>query len=337
MQEMTTEGAIRVGVLYPKDGYKWQRQIPIACSAGIEFSLNQPRTDDDWLFVYEGLSQSVSTWVPRSRRVFVCGEPASIKSYSARFLAQFGNIWTTDPRIDHPGAILHHPCTPWHVGAYLHPDDCSLSQMDITELASCSPRKTKLISVISSNKTTTKGHRDRLTFVESLKREFGDSLDVYGRGINDFEDKWDALAEYKYHIAIENSSYPDYWTEKLADPILTLSYPIYSGCPNIYKYFSEKAIDCIDLTDASTAIQKIRRILEAETYDTRVRELEAARRKLIAEFNFFAEIARHVAEHTPKHTIALASPEPIRPEKSFDHLKRAIRRVRRLISSKAGL
>ena len=321
--------------MYAKDGYQWQRQIPPGSSVGVEFSLNHPRRDDDWLFVYEGLSHSVSTSVPRARRVFVCGEPASVKSYPARFLAQFGTIWTTDPQIDHPGATLHHPCTPWHVGAHLHPDNGAHGQMDITELAGCSPRKTKLISVISSNKTTTKGHRDRLAFVEILKREFGDSLDVYGRGINDFEDKWQAIADYKYHIAIENSSYLDYWTEKLADPILTLTYPIYSGCPNIYEYFGEKSLDRIDATDPRAAIQMIHRTLEADTYDARVGELAAARQKLIADYNFFAEIACHVAGHTPEYTIALAPPEPIRPEQGFDRLKRAAGRVRRLISSKA--
>lgn len=307
--------------------------MPPGKAVDVEFRLNHPGRDDDWLFIYEGISHPVSTFVARSRRVFVCGEPASVKSYPARFLAQFGTIWTTDPRIDHPDATRHHPCTPWHVGAYVHPDHGAQGPMDITELAGIAPSKTKLISVISSNKMTTKGHRDRLAFVQALKQEFGDALDVYGRGINDIEDKWQALAHYKYHVALENSSYLDYWTEKLADPLLTLTYPIYSGCPNIYEYFDERALVCIDTNDAVAAIQIIRRTLEANTYDSRVGALEVARRKLISNYNFFAEIARHVAAHPlPKNESALASPESIRPEHAFDRLNRAARRMRRLLT-----
>lgn len=315
----------------PGDGYHLQRQIPPGSFVGIEFSLNQSQRSDDWLFVYEGLSKSVMTSVPRCRRVFVCGEPASVKSYPAAFLEQFGTIWTSDPRIDHPGAVLHHPCTPWHVGAYLHPEDGARGQMNITELAGCAPRKTKLISVISSNKTFTKGHRNRLAFVTILKQEFGDALDVYGRGINDFEDKWQALAAYKYHIAIENSCYLNYWTEKLADPILTLTYPIYSGCPNIYEYFSEHALDLIDINKVGSAINIIRQVIEADAYDARAMELEAARKKLISRYNFFAEIACHVAAHASAYPMPLTSSEPIRPEQTFDRFKRAAQHIRRII------
>lgn len=325
---------IQVGILHPKNGYQWRRQIPPGSFSGFEFSLNHPRDDDDWLFVYEGLSDPVSTSVPKSRRVFVCGEPPGVKSYPARFLAQFGTIWSTDPALDHPGATIHHPCTPWHVGAYSHPDKGAGWHMHVTELSECTPRKTKLISVISSNKMATQGHRERLSFVQALKREFGDLLDVYGRGINDFDDKWSVIAHYKYHIALENSSYFDYWTEKLADPILTLTYPIYFGCPNINQYFDENALERIDIADVGSAIGTIRKTLDADIYRARVGELEAARRKLIADHNFFAEIAHHVAAYAPRHASPLASPERIRPEQHYDRLKRAARRLHRATSSR---
>ena len=56
--------------------------------------------------------------------------------------------------------------------------------------------------------------------------------------INPIEDKFDALIGYKYHLALENSVIPDYWTEKLADSLLAWCKPIYYGCPNINDYFS---------------------------------------------------------------------------------------------------
>lgn len=327
---------VRVAILHPKNGYHWHRQMLPCSSEEPEFTFNKVSADDDWLFVYEGLSHSIKTFVPLSRRVFVCGEPASIKFYHSGFLEQFGTIWTTDPKLDHPGAIPHHPCTPWHVGANLRQEDGTYAQMNIRELADCTPRKTKLISVISSNKNMSQGHRDRLSFVAALKSEFGESLDVYGRGINDVDDKWQALAEYKYHIAIENSAYANYWTEKLADPILTLTYPIYYGCPNIEKYFSAKTIDRIDISDARAAIRIIRRRLEANDYDTLSEGLKAARERLISEYNLFAEIKRHVTSKIPPTSTRLKYPESIRPEQGFEVLKRAARRIRRIISSKFG-
>lgn len=51
------------------------------------------------------------------------------------------------------------------------------------------PKKTKLISVITSNKAFTKGHLKRIEFVEKLKAYYGDKLDVFGQGFNSFEDK----------------------------------------------------------------------------------------------------------------------------------------------------
>ena len=62
---------------------------------------------------------------------------------------------------------------------------------------------------------------------------------IFGKGINGFEDKWDTLRDYKYHIVIENSSFDDYWTEKLADNYLAECFPFYHGCKNINKYFDK--------------------------------------------------------------------------------------------------
>jgi hypothetical protein len=40
-----------------------------------------------------------------------------------------------------------------------------------------------------------------------------------------------------YSVAIENSSIPNYFTEKLIDCLITKTIPIYWGCPNIDEYF----------------------------------------------------------------------------------------------------
>ena len=45
------------------------------------------------------------------------------------------------------------------------------------------------------------------------------------------------LMKYKFHIAVENSSLPNYMTEKLHDCFLTKTVPIYYGCPNIADHY----------------------------------------------------------------------------------------------------
>ena len=43
-----------------------------------------------------------------------------------------------------------------------------------------SDAKTKLLSIVVSNKTFTKGHRDRLEFCLKLKERLGDKVDLFG-------------------------------------------------------------------------------------------------------------------------------------------------------------
>ena len=49
------------------------------------------------------------------------------------------------------------------------------------------------------------------------------------------------LEQYKFTIAFENYSYPGYHTEKILDPMLAGSLPIYFGNPNIDKHFNSRS------------------------------------------------------------------------------------------------
>lgn len=302
--------------------------MPTERLKGVCFSFDPREAHADWLFVYEGLSETLKTTIPKSHRVLACGEPASIKKYSKAFLAQFGAIWTTDSKMDHPSAIIHHPCCPWHVGAYANRLRRDVSSMNIFDLLQAHPEKKKLLSVVASNKCKTEGHRRRLAFVEALKREFGDEVEVFGRGLRDFEDKWDVLAEYKYHIAIENSAYPHYWTEKLSDPILTLTYPIYYGCPNISHYFKDDTLETIDIENPQDAIDTIKRVISEGHYERNVDHLRSAREDIIYKYSLFAEIARYVCDSSKPTASPLHKPESVRPEREYDKIGRFFRRTR---------
>lgn len=45
-----------------------------------------------------------------------------------------------------------------------------------------------------------------------------------------------------FHLVVENVSQRDYFTEKLLDCLLTLTLPIYWGCPNLGEYFDLQGI-----------------------------------------------------------------------------------------------
>lgn len=99
-------------------------------------------------------------------------------------------------------------------------------------------KKTKLISMISSNKNFCGGHKKRLEWVERI----GDQVDLYGRGFNEIEFKEEGLCDYMFSVAIENVEYASCITEKVLDCFATGTIPIYLGSPDIGNYFNTDGI-----------------------------------------------------------------------------------------------
>ena len=94
--------------------------------------------------------------------------------------------------------------------------------------------KSKNISIISSNKTFTDGHKLRHEVIQ----KFGNKMDVFGRGYTPVEFKIEGLKDYRFSVVIENCK-RDYWfTEKLIDCFATGTIPIYWGCPSIDDFFN---------------------------------------------------------------------------------------------------
>ena len=112
--------------------------------------------------------------------------------------------------------------------------------------------KTKMISMIASNKSMCEGHRNRLEWVERLR----DHVDFFGRGFDtEIDLKEEGLCDYMFSIAIENASYETYFTEKLLDCFATGTIPVYYGAPNIGDYFNKDGI--IDLSEEFDVSEEI--------------------------------------------------------------------------------
>ena len=111
--------------------------------------------------------------------------------------------------------------------------------------------KTKMISMISSDKALTDGQRVRLQWVEMI----GDQIDLYGRGFNEIANKEEGLCDYMFSVVVENGFYESYFTEKILDCFASGTIPVYLGSPDIGKYFNKDGI--IDLTEEFDVSEEI--------------------------------------------------------------------------------
>lgn len=281
------------------------RQLPIndPLFEGVSFVYNKDVEECDFWFVYDKLAKEESCVCAPENIYFFAGEPPTVKHYRKDFLAQFAKVITCDDSIRHKGLILSHPFLPWLAGVsfdktikgfrndkFWSYDDFKLGQF---------AEKSKLVSVITSNKTLTRGHRKRLDFVFKLKDVLGDKLDIYGSGFNDIPDKMDSLKDYKYSIVIENSQHPNYWTEKIADSFLCETFPIYFGCQNLNKYFPSNSFHSIVDLKSKKGIDAVLDILNSNTYEQNKSSLLESKQKVLNELNLFYGIRKIISE-TPK-------------------------------------
>lgn len=250
----------------------------------------------DWLVVYDDLPRAnpVETLhCARENTLLLTGEPSSITRYGRRYLAQFGNILTSQEpgKIHHSKLIRRQPGMFWYYGGSDH-------RGTYDSLAAASPQaKTRSISAVCSTKAMRHTmHSRRLSFVRRLMEHDLPEIEVWGYGIRDLNNKADAIDPYKYHLAIENHSCPHHWTEKLADAFLGFSLPIYFGCTNLADYFPEESYIQIDIRRPDEAIGIIRKTLADDPYEARLPAILEARRRVMEEYATFPQLARLIEE-----------------------------------------
>jgi hypothetical protein len=264
----------------------------------IRFVENEKIESCDYWVVYDDLRSEEEVMVPQKNTLLITGEPPCIKTYDAKFINQFSTIITSHRTLKHPNVINYQPGLPWHVGRKIINSDISEYLLNFDELSSIDHfDKSNLLSVVVSSKTKTKDQKQRLRFIEKFKRRSNFNLEKFGIGFNRIDNKWDAIAPYKYHLVLENCAVPDYFSEKLSDTFLGGAYPFYYGCTNIDRYFPESSYTQIDIYDMDESIEIIEKKINQNIYENSIEAIMHARNLIFMKYNVFALISYYINQN----------------------------------------
>lgn len=265
--------------------WPWHRQFPNNKPelGPFKFHIDNDIDECDIWFVFESVSKTENVKCPPNRTIFITGEPDSIGHYSKSFLNQFHYVISSRKDLKHSNILSMQQGHPWFV------------EKTFDELINMAmPEKVKDICLLTSSKSFSEGHRERLKFVDLIKKRFDNKIDIYGRGINDFSSKWDVLAPYKYAIVLENYISENFITEKLPDAWLAFCIPYYAGCTNVSRYYSPEAHIGIDLKQPLESLEKIEEIFSITDcqYLNMVENVKKARIQYLLFEQFFAVLSR---------------------------------------------
>lgn len=279
---------------------------------GVQFFVNQYIHDPDLWFVFDdGIEGETAMIDPRNIFMLSAEICYPIGRYDddrgQRYLSQFHKIFTIHDIFDERAHVTR-PFLPWMMNAN-HGSSTywdNLRGRDyFREVQSFN--KPHDLSVICSTKAFTPEHYARLKFVTRLKEDLKDRLHWYGNGIKPIADKFEGIAPYRYHLAIENRFGRDIVSEKLYDSFLGLAYPIYHGAPNVHDYYNEWMVSPINIYDYKRSRNQILELIDSDVAERSQKDLMQAKRLVLDQDNWvvrMALIARLYAQ-------TLAKPETI--------------------------
>jgi len=257
------------------------------------FEINTDVDECDFWVVFESVPSRSVAKVPHGNTIAVLSEPDHLRGYSPEYLRQFDWVvtWRNDIQMSN---VMRSWCLDgwWLKRTY-------------EQLKNDTIVKSKMLSVVASDRATAEGHRKRFAFINRLIGHFKDRLDVYGTIAGAYcHDKYPALAPYRYSIAIESTVSPDYWTEKIADCYLTETMPLYFGCPNITDYFSSGSFVPIDIDDYKTSILAIEQAIEEDAYGQNRHRIVEAKHRILDELQVFPHLVRILENHRKRVAMA---------------------------------
>ena len=270
----------------------------------------------DFFVVLDGFSQATEVKVDRSYRLLFLGETPYVKRYNKKYLSQFGGVYGCDKHGLYKGDQHMMEIFPWFIGRKFNKDkgvwEVTKTFHEIENFNNINrPQK---ICLLTSDKASTRGHKDRLEFVRKLKSvPFKYQIDVYGNGFIPFGDKFDVLKDYEYSIVIENSRYPDYFTEKILDCLLMGCYPIYYGCSEIFNYFPKDCLTPINIKDFDSSLRTITEVVEADLFRKNQDFICEGKKRVLYDYNLFTVISKIISKYPSKESYCPENAETIYP------------------------
>jgi hypothetical protein len=243
---------------------------------------------DFWIIWGDIKTKKETIVCPPQNIIYLTDEVIERRYYYQEFIDQFAAVITCRTDLHHKNMLASHELNTWMI----QKDYDWLTNNDFVP-------KSKNISIVCSDHTWLAGHKKRFAFVNKLTGHFKDRIDVFGRGINPVNDKFDALAPYKYSIAIENSTIPGYFTEKITDCYLTHTMPVYAGCPDISDYFDAASMLVIDIENFKATVNKIEKLLEEDPYHTLLSLIKKQKMQYLEAYHIFNKLTVILDQHFP--------------------------------------
>ena len=315
----------------------WQRELPTDLEH--EYVHTEEPVQADIHVVY-GLRSRLDLPNRLSNALFIASEPPEIREYNLKILRRYRRVLApTFPYLSSlPNFVKISAIAPWwvgtHAGGHEHYDERAVDiSLTRDQLASPSNPARDVLSVIVSSKARTPLQQQRLRFVDYLEKKMT-HVDVWGEGRRFAADKADVLGASRYHLAIENSQHPGYWTEKLSDPILMSNFVFYQGDPDVGATFDATAIRKVDCWDLDGSYGRISDIMAADEWTSSLEARENNRRALLERHSFHRVLDRVIGDESfervsPRRTVIPAQHPAPRWKKIIDPLYRIARALRK--------
>lgn len=215
-----------------------KRQTPQCSMVWKDFTFTEePVAECDYLVILDYPKADFSVRVNPKNILHLCLEPPNeislYRQYANKQTALNFNQFDTQKN-----NVLSHGALPWHLDR---------NYDFLKNLKPADLEKQNRIAWITSNQRSSKGHHGRMQFFDAIRDL--DFTDLFGRGIQPVDDKFEVLKNYKYAIAYENFSNDHYWTEKIIDCFLSYTMPLYFGSGSMGNFFPQDAFIRLDPTD----------------------------------------------------------------------------------------
>lgn len=185
--------------------------------------------------------------IPRERRFCVLMENPRFYAMNAEYLALHKFVISPFAIPVPPGVelIQTHPAVPWFYDidfdttkGLTHSIVTHDSARNLEFYCEEGPKpKTKLVSMVTSTKGMSDGHKLRVALAVQLKNILKDDIDLYGFGHHPIANKRFAVEDYQFSIVVENDLSDYFMTEKICDVILGGATPIYIGASKINEFY----------------------------------------------------------------------------------------------------